>query len=133
MIFKENDLKKPANEDISHFNSFCLSMISGIDVKGKCLDAIFATIDTPDLKHIAQDPHFDRITNLKFMLCLNDLSYAFGAFCLSPGIHFWTKENFGPRNRRDPHSAAGHLEKSRNRPLLVVRRLKPIEEKLEQS
>jgi ectoine hydroxylase-related dioxygenase (phytanoyl-CoA dioxygenase family) len=128
-IFKENDLSKPSNKDISRLNDFCLTLIDEIKAEQKHLDAIFATIDTPDSKHIAQDPHFDRIPTLKFMLYLNDLSYTSGAFCLSAGSHLWTKENFGPYHRRKSHGAPGFLEKSRNIPAHILRRLKPIEGK----
>lgn len=128
-IYKENDLSQPSNKDISRFNDFCLALISEIKAEEKYLDAIFATLDTPDSKHIAQDPHFDRIPTLKFMLYLNDLLYTSGAFCLSPGSHLWTKENFGPYRRRKSHGAPGFLEKSRNIPAYILKRLKPIEGK----
>ena len=128
-LFKEYDLHEAPNSDLSHYNDFCLGLINGIGAKEKHLDAIFKTIDTPDSKHIAQDPHFDRIPTLKFMLYVNDLSFAKGAFCLSPGSHIWTRENFGPGDKRDSHGTAGFLEKSRNIPGEILRRLKPIEGK----
>ena len=79
-LFKEYDLHEAPNSDLSHYNDFCLGLINGIGAKEKHLDATFKTIDTPDSKHIAQDPHFDRIPTLKFMLYVNDLSFAKGAF-----------------------------------------------------
>ena len=48
------------------------------------LDHLIQTLDTPKSKHIAQEPHFDRIPTLKFMLYLNDMNKNNGAFVLSP-------------------------------------------------
>lgn len=126
-VFKEYDLRRASNSDISHYNDFCLGLVNGIGAKEKHLDAIFKTIDAASSKHIAQDPHFDRIPTLKFMLYVNDLSLASGAFCLAPGSHIWTIENFGPRDKRISHGTAGFLEKTRNIPSEILKCLKPIE------
>ena len=61
------------------------------------LDHLYQTLDTPDSLHIAQDPHFDRIPTLKFMLYVNDMKKSNGAFIVSPGSHHWVNQNFKKR------------------------------------
>ena len=53
------------------------------DARKYKLDHLYQTLDTPKSSHIAQDPHFDRIPTLKFMLYLNDMDKSNGAFVLS--------------------------------------------------
>tara|TARA_A100001035_G_C27515320_1_gene378308 strand:+ start:206 stop:493 length:288 start_codon:yes stop_codon:yes gene_type:complete len=55
---------------------------------------LFKTIDKPNSRHIAQDPQFDRMPTLKFMLYENDISFDNGAFELSPSTHHWVKKLF---------------------------------------
>ena len=126
-IFKKEDLDDHNNLDIKHYHNHCLKMVSQLDTTQNQLYGIFQTLDTPDSKHIAQDPHFDRIPTLKFMLYANDLTTESGAFCLSIGSHIWTKENFTSSTSRPLHGANGFLEFSRNIPEPILSRLKPIE------
>ena len=126
-VFKKADLNNHKNFDIKHYHHHCLKIISQLDTAQNQLDAIFQTLDTPDSKHIAQDPHFDRIPTLKFMLYANDLTKESGAFCLSIGSHIWTKEKFTSSTSRPLHGANGFLEFSRNIPEPILSRLKPIE------
>ena len=129
MIFRNHDLYGSSNSALSTYNNFCLRLINRIGSKQNHLDAIFATTDTPDSHHLAQDPHFDMIPTLKFMIYLNDLSFSSGAFCLSPGSHFWTRDNFGQRHQRKPYGAVGFIEQTRTIPEYILNKLKPIEGK----
>jgi len=126
-IFKEKHLNDVNNSDLNKYNTFCLGMISLMRHKQNNLDAIFQTYDTPASRHIAQDPHFDRIHTLKFMLYVNDLMSKNGAFCLSRGSHIWTKEKFGSPSTRPLHGAKGFLEDTRSIPDPILSRLQPIE------
>ena len=125
--FKKSDLDDHKNLDIKNYHHFCLQIVSQLDTPQDQLDGIFQTLDTPDSKHIAQDPHFDRIPTLKFMLYVNDLTTESGAFCLSSGSQIWTKEKFNSLTSRPLHGANGFLEFSRNIPGPILSRLKPIE------
>ena len=107
-IFRNKDLDKAVNSDFLEFNHFCKNIIPHIKQDLFDLDAIFQTYDTPNSKHIAQDPHFDRIPTLKFMIYLNDLTHDSGAFCLSPGSHHWVNDRLG--SKRQSHGAKGFLE-----------------------
>ena len=82
---------------------------------------VFQTLDTINSNHIAQDPHFDRIPTLKFMLYINDMDENNGAFCLSPGSHHWVREKFPlPRPK---HSDIKYLEDSRKLPSSATQNL----------
>ena len=128
-IFKKVDLDDCKNLDIKSYHDFCNEIISDLGVAHYQLNAIFQTIDTPDSQHIAQDPHFDRIPTLKFMLYANDLTKESGAFCLSSGSHIWAKGLFNDSTPRPLHGEHGFLELSRNIPQPILSRLKPIEGK----
>ena len=88
---------------------------------------VFQTLDTPDTKHVAQEPHFDRIPTLKFMLYVNDISNDNGAFALSASTHHWVKTNF-PLPRPSYHDP-DYFKKSRELPKPIIENLKPIEGK----
>lgn len=88
---------------------------------------VFQTLDTPNSKHIAQEPHFDRIPTLKFMLYINDISIDNGAFELSVSTHHWVKRTFPlPRPSYDNPE---YLKKTRELPKPIIDNLKPIEGK----
>ncbi len=91
------------------------------------LCSVFATLDQPETKHIAQDPHFDRTPNLKFLLYLNDMNSDNGAFMLSPGSHNWVKNNFP--TPRPPFVSNAFLESTRKIPSTIINKLVPIEGK----
>ena len=90
------------------------------------LDHLYQTLDTPKSQHIAQDPHFDRIPTLKFMLYLNDMNEQNGAFILSPGSHHWVKENFKKRGKFNDEK---FLEKTRTIPKPIINNLITLEGK----
>ena len=127
MIFKEADLDNRKNSDLKHYHRYCNEIISQLETSQNQLGEIYQTLDTPDSKHIAQDPHFDRFPTLKFMLYANDLTTESGAFCLSPGSHIWTKENFGAPNKRPSHGSKGWLNTTRSIPDPILNRIKAIE------
>ena len=88
---------------------------------------VFQTLDTPNSKHIAQEPHFDRIPTLKFMLYINDISSDNGAFQLSVSTHHWVKRTFPlPRPSYDNPE---YFKKTRELPKPIIDNLKPIEGK----
>ena len=88
---------------------------------------VFQTLDTPNSKHIAQEPHFDRIPTLKFMLYINNISSDNGAFELSVSTHHWVKRTFPlPRPAYDDLE---YFKKSRELPKPIIDNLKPIEGK----
>jgi len=88
---------------------------------------VFKTLDTPNSKHIAQEPHFDRIPSLKFMLYVNDISIDNGAFELSASTHHWVKKTFPlPRPSFDDLE---YFKKTRKLPKPIIDNLKPIEGK----
>ena len=88
---------------------------------------VFQTLDTPSSRHIAQEPHFDRIPTLKFMLYINDISSENGAFELSPSTHHWIKRTFPlPRPSYDNPE---YFKKTRELPKPIIDNLKPIEGK----
>ncbi len=88
---------------------------------------VFQTLDTPSSKHIAQEPHFDRIPTLKFMLYINDVSSENGAFELSPSTHHWIRRTFPlPRPSYDDPE---YFKKSRELPSPITDNLRPIEGK----
>ena len=124
-IFRENDIQQKANHDLLDFNNFCKKIISELFGNILRLDAIFQTFDSPSSRHIAQDPHFDRIPTLKFMLYANTLTHKNGAFCISPGSHHWTKKRLG--TNRKSHGAKGFLEESRQIPTFIKDRIYPVE------
>ena len=126
-IFSERSLGKSENSDLQSYNTFCKNIIRLLGYKQNSFDAIFQTLDTPDSRHIAQAPHFDRIHTLKFMLYVNTLSHGSGAFCLSKGSHIWTRENFGIPSKRPSHGAAGFLAATRDIPNSILERLSPVE------
>ena len=128
-IFHEKQLINGQNQDLLEYNNFCLNLIRQLGYKQYRLDSIFQTIDMLGTKHIAQQPHFDRIATLKFMLYANDLTERTGAFWLSPGSHIWTKESFGMAAKRPLHGSEGFLEASRNIPMSILDKLKPVEAK----
>ena len=55
---------------------------------------VFQILDKLISNHSAQEPHFDRIPTLKFMLYVNDISINNGVFELSASTHHWVKRNF---------------------------------------
>lgn len=127
-IFREKDFKSPKNQDLLAYNNFCLKLIKILSYDLVQFSAIYTTYDNEESKHIAQQPHFDRIPTLKFMLYLNDLKFENGAFCLSPGSHHWTKEKF-QINRKNFHDK-NFFNDTRNIPNPIIDRLTPIEGKL---
>jgi hypothetical protein len=84
------------------------------------LDHMYQTLDTNESKHIAQDPHFDRIPTLKFMLYLNDMNEKNGAFILSPGSNNWVANNFNKRGKFDDKE---FFQKTRKIPKPIIKRL----------
>ena len=127
-IFRESDLVKIENSDICQYNEYCKNIIPSITTNSFQLDSVFQTYDTSSSKHIAQDPHFDRIPTLKFMLYVNDLTFETGAFCLSPGSHHWVNQHLG--TTRPSHGEEGYLELSRNIPKHIRDRIIPVEGKM---
>ena len=90
------------------------------------LDHLYQTLDTPRSLHIAQDPHFDRIPTLKFMLYLNDMDKSNGAFVLSPGSHHWVKEKF---KKRGSFNDEKFFRETRCIPKPIIDNLIPLEGK----
>ena len=88
---------------------------------------VFQTLDTPDSNHIAQEPHFDRIPALKFMLYINNVYIDNGAFELSASTNHWVQKNF-PIPRPSFHDPE-YLKKSRELPKPIIDNIKPIEGK----
>ena len=127
-IFRERNLDNIENLDICKYDEYCKNIISRITSNPFQLDAVFQTYDTSSSNHIAQDPHFDQIPTLKFMLYVNDLTYESGAFCLSPGSHHWVEQQIGPTRRS--HSSKGYLELTRDIPKYIIDRIIPVEGKL---
>lgn len=84
------------------------------------LDHIYQTLDTPKSNHIAQEPHFDRIPTLKFMLYLNDIDETNGSFMVSPGSNNWVKSNLKKRGLFEDED---FLKKTRNIPKVIIDRL----------
>ena len=102
-------------------NKFINSIIDRLGGKNKyILDHLYQTLDTPKSLHIAQDPHFDRIPTLKFMLYLNNMNADNGAFILSPGSHHWVKENF---KKRGKFNNEAFFKKTRKIPQPIIDRL----------
>jgi len=91
------------------------------------LNSVFATLDKPKTNHIAQDPHFDRVPTLKFLLYLNDMSFENGAFMLSPGSQNWVKKNFS--YPRPAFVSNKFFENTRKVPKIINDNLIPIEGK----
>ena len=127
-IFRRGDLQRKENLDIHEYNKYCQNIIPSITTKRFQLDSVFQTYDTSFSEHIAQNPHFDRIPTLKFMLYVNDLTHQSGAFCLSPGSHHWVKHHLGLI--RPSHGTKGYLELSRDIPQYIRDRIVPVEGKL---
>ena len=126
------DFLSEKSSEISQIEEFTNSKIvhSIIDTnryKKYKLHSIFATLDRKKTKHIAQDPHFDRMPTLKFMLYLNDMDKNNGAFMLSPGSQHWVKKNF--KFPRPAFVSKKFLEDTRTIPQIIIDNLKPIEGK----
>ena len=126
--YNKRNLNQEENLDLREFDNYCQNLISKISKTLFRFDSIFQTYDVPTSRHIAQDPHFDRIPTLKFMLYINDLDFENGAFCLSPGSHHWVKKCLG--NTRQAHGAKGFLELSRDIPDFIKDRLISVESKM---
>lgn len=94
------------------------------NTKGYNLYSIFRTLDTKHSKHVAQNPHFDKLPTLKFMLYVNDINESNGSFCLSPGSHKWVDETFG--KYRFFQKSKNYNEISREIPKSILDRLQPI-------
>lgn len=105
-------------------SNFVSSILNSERFKNYNLGSVFATLDTPKSKHIAQAPHFDRIPNLKFMIYLNDIDASNGAFMLSPGSHNWVKKEFPIP--RPPFVSKKFLDKSREIPSVIIEKLSPV-------
>ncbi len=88
---------------------------------------VFQTLDTPDSKHIAQEPHFDRIPTLKFMLYMNNICIDNGAFELSASTQHWVQRTFPLP--RPSYNNSKYFRKSRELPKPIIDNLKPIEGK----
>jgi len=84
------------------------------------LDHMYQTLDTTESKHIAQDPHFDRIPTLKFMLYLNDMDETNGSFIVSPGSNNWVKNSF---KKRGVFNDSDFLKETRKIPKPIIKRL----------
>ena len=99
-FFTCKDIRNSYFEDINYFEKWLnkkiiKSIIEKLSQKKHYkLDHIYQTLDTPESKHIAQEPHFDRIPTLKFMLYLNNIDETNGSFMVSPGSNNWVKSNF---------------------------------------
>ena len=125
-FFTAEDIKNSYFEGINYFekwlNQKTLKLIlEKLSTNKKYeLDHMYQTLDTPDSKHIAQDPHFDRIPTLKFMLYLNDMDETNGSFVVSPGSNNWVKDNFKKRGLFDDND---FLEKTRKIPKPITKRL----------
>lgn len=52
---------------------------------------VIAVLDLPGTSHAAQQPHYDRMPNLKFFLYLTDTDESTGAFRCVPGTHRFAK------------------------------------------
>ena len=103
-------------------SDFIKSIVKKLQKKRKYkLDHLIQTLDTTKSKHIAQEPHFDRIPTLKFMLYLNDMNENNGAFVLSPGSHHWVKEKF--KNNRGSFDDEKFFKETRNIPKPIVNKL----------
>ena len=94
------------------------------NTKGYNLYSIFRTLDTKQSRHIAQNPHFDKLPTLKFMLYVNDINESNGSFCLSPGSHKWVEERFG--KYRFLQKSKHYNKISREIPKSLLNRLQPI-------
>ena len=128
----QNDLVSENNLEKSYLENFInskivQSIINSNRYKGYKIHSVFATLDRKNTKHIAQDPHFDRIPTLKFMLYLNDMKKDNGAFMLSPGSQNWVKKNF--KFPRPAFASKKFLEVTREIPQIIIDNLKPIEGK----
>ena len=121
---KEN--KKFKTKYIKNFiqSKFIQSILKSNRYKKYGLCSVFATLDKPESNHIAQDPHFDRTPNLKFLLYLNDMTSDNGAFKLSPGSHNWVKKSFP--TPRPPFVSNSFLKATREIPFIILDKLVPI-------
>ncbi len=132
-LFKWNAQLKPYSKNSQKYlNEFINSNFVNSVIKSNLynkykLHSVFATLDTPQSNHIAQDPHFDREPKLKFMLYLNDMKAENGAFTLSPGSHNWVKKEFPLP--RPPFVSEKFLNQTRVIPSTILEKLKPIEGK----
>ncbi len=128
---KSKNLIKKLNYEIELEQLVCLPLI--YETANRFFNSdnlnidVFQTLDTPNSKHVAQDPHFDRIPTLKFMLYVNDISIENGAFSLSASTNHWVKTNF-PLPRPSFHDLE-YFKKSRELPTPIIDNLKPIEGK----
>ena len=85
---------------------------------------IFNTSDTKNTEHGAQNPHFDQIPTLKFLLYLNDVEIENGSFCVSPGSHHWVRKNFPlPRSK---HNDNLFMKKTRKIPTQILNNITSI-------
>ena len=126
-IFGPSELLKYENKDLSEYNNFCKEVIKILNFEDLDLDldSIYQTYDNKESRHIAQQPHLDRIPTLKFMLYVNNLKFDNGAFCLSPSSNHWTRETF--KNNRKSFYNKDFLESTRNIPKPILDRMIPIE------
>ena len=123
-IIQNKNINDSENIIFSAYNSFCLNIINSLGMRNFEFNSMYQTIDTKKSKHIAQQPHFDRIPALKFMLYLNDLNSENGAFQLSKGSHHWINQNFS--KSRPKYGSNGYLELTRNIPNYIIKNLKPV-------
>ena len=124
-VFRDHDLSGHAHHEISIYKKFCQWLVSELQFKEQEFDSIYATYDDIHSRHSAQNPHFDRIPTLKFMLYVNSLTPLNGAFCLSRGSHHWTN-NIYPLPRQ-PFNTPGFQETTRDIPKYILQRMKPVE------
>ena len=129
-FFTPEDISNAYFEGINYFEKWLNKkiiklIIAKLSINKKYeLDHMYQTLDTPESKHIAQDPHFDRIPTLKFMLYLNDMDETNGAFLVSPASNNWVKNNFKKRGVFDDND---FLKETRKIPKPIVKRLKSLD------
>ena len=120
--FLENNIIKC----IKNYNKLCETIIERmLPQESLKFVASYLTLDTNISSHIAQQPHFDRIPTIKFMLYLNDLTKKNGPFFLSPGSHIWVKEKF-PKSKRPDFNSTEFFNSSRKIPDVYIEKLSPV-------
>jgi hypothetical protein len=125
-IFKLS--KNKSKEDLIYYKfveQIKKDFLNNETFKNYSYNLMVRSLDTPKSKHIAQDPHFDRINTLKFMLYINDLKHENGAFCLSSSSNNWVRNEFS--DLRPSHANKKYFAKTRGIPSLIINNLKPVE------
>lgn len=84
---------------------------------------ITVALDTPETVNPAQDPHYDRFTNLKFFLYLTDATIQQGLLCIAPGT-----ANFGKERKAEIRAHGGWptADDTRGIPRRISDKLRPV-------